>query len=902
MSFGDRIEDYEVYEILGKGGFASVYRARCLGSGTFVAIKMIDKKLMQSSGMANRVRQEVSIHSQLKHPSILELYTFFEDASHVYLVLELAENGELQRYLRETKKTFNEYEAASVLKQVVDGLLYLHSHHILHRDMSLANLLLTKQMTVKISDFGLATQLTRPDEKHMTLCGTPNYISPEVASRASHGLPADVWGLGCMLYTFLVGKPPFDTEGVKSTLTKVVMSNYTIPPYISSEARDLIDQLLKKNPAERIKLDQVLQHPFMRKATSYDSYRGGGTLASSDSGLVTMSSNGGSNRSNIPSSYGQDQRLQAPIIHQMPLRYQPISEHEYDFQESILPQQRPQSASHNKPTSDFFSGISNDPRTMAPSSRPMQHHLNQISLLQQFNSLELMEKYNINKADIASVGRSASEGSSGVLLQELQQQMIQQHAISLLNSKPKSASISMLYQRADSAAGPSSFGEKENYALHRRGDRETPLNPGNYDFIEHFQPKDNNYPPRSATPKRRSPTKSPKKRLDIPPLNTARLLPNRHKTKNAILSIRSSGEVVLEFIKFKTRYKENRVVDVCRISSDGLRFVLYHPDGGKGVPIEEEPPDLPPGGADSIFSYENLPEKHWKKYQYAARFVQMVKAKTPKITYYSEKAKCQLMETLEDYEASFYSGTKIIKSPQDGVKFVDSSGIAIKTIASLSSSQNAEYQHFQQTLEHCLNIERALSAIQTGKTFPLIIGRRPANAPLPSSSSSTTKENQLYSNISSPNTPQPPHQMPSFAMSTASHTSAGNPLTRRPVLSSKPVPANFSNVAMKKCTIAGVGTAVQLSQGVVQVQFLDGATLSLIPIEQGGGVTFSPAVGTPLQHYSTQDNDVLLPASLREKIGQMPAILRELNAAPVPSIPFNFVEGSPRTPLTRFLR
>lgn len=113
---------------------------------------------------------------------------------------------------------------------------------------------------------------------------------------------------------------------------------------------------------------------------------------------------------------------------------------------------------------------------------------------------------------------------------------------------------------------------------------------------------------------------------------------------------------MLEFIKYKTRYKEHRVVDVCRISADGLRFVLYHPEGGKGVAIKDEPPDVPPGGADSIFSYENLPEKHWKKYLYAARFVQMVKAKTPKITYYSEKAKCQLMETLEDYEASFYTG------------------------------------------------------------------------------------------------------------------------------------------------------------------------------------------------------------------------------------------------------
>ncbi|XP_062561172.1 serine/threonine-protein kinase PLK4 [Armigeres subalbatus] len=906
MGFGDRIEDYEVYEILGKGGFASVYRAKCLSTGSMVAIKMIDKTLMQSSGMANRVRQEVSIHSQLKHPSILELYTFFEDVNFVYLVLELAENGELQRYLRETKKTFNEYEAASVLRQVVDGLLYLHSHHILHRDMSLANLLLTKRMNIKISDFGLATQLSRPDEKHMTLCGTPNYISPEVASRASHGLPADVWGLGCMLYTFLVGKPPFDTEGVKSTLTKVVMSNYSIPSYISSEARDLIDQLLKKNPVERIKLDQVLQHPFMRKATSFESYRVGGTLASNDSGVVTMSSSGGSNRSsNIPSSYGHD-RPQQPIGHQMPLRFQPISEHEYEFQESILPQQRFQSTSHNKPTSDFFSGVSNDVQIVAPASQAIQHHLNQISLLQQFNSLELMEKYNINKADIATVGRSASEGSNGMFMQEHQHQIHLQHqqqqqANPLLNSRPKSASISMLY-RVPGSRSPSTFSDKENYNHQKLDalDRETPLNPGDYDFIEHFHSKGNNHQANNVNPKQKSPAKFSKKRLEIPPLDTARLLPNRHKTKNAILSIRSSGEVVLEFIKFKTRYKEHRVVDVCRISSDGLRFVLYQPDGGKGVPVEEEPPDLPPGGADSIFSYENLPEKHWKKYQYAARFVQMVKAKTPKITYYSERAKCQLMETLEDYEACFYSGTKIVKSPQDGVKMVDYNGTTIRNFANMSSSQNAEYQHFNQTLEHCLNIERALSALQTGKTFPLIIGRRPANA-APSSSSSSTKENHLLSSLSSPNTPQTPHQMPSFAMSTNSHTSTGNAFNRRPVLSSKSVPSNFSNVATKKCTIPGVGTAVQLSQGVVQVQFLDGATLSLIPTEQGGGVTFSPAAGSPLQHYSSAD-DALLPSILRQKIDHMPAILRMLNSAPVPSIPFNFVEGSPRTPLKRFLR
>lgn len=138
---------------------------------------------MQNNKLVGRVRQEVAIHSRLKHPAILELFTFFEDADFVYLVLELAHNGELQRFLRQARQVMSESEAANIIRQVLAGLIYLHSHRILHRDMSLSNLLLTKDMHVKIADFGLATQLTRPDEKHMTMCGTPNYISPEVASR-----------------------------------------------------------------------------------------------------------------------------------------------------------------------------------------------------------------------------------------------------------------------------------------------------------------------------------------------------------------------------------------------------------------------------------------------------------------------------------------------------------------------------------------------------------------------------------------------------------------------------------------------------------------------------------------------------------------------------------------------
>lgn len=183
--------------------------------------------------MINRVRQEVSIHSRLKHKSILELHTFFEDLEYVYIVLELAHNGELQKYIKENSIIMTDTEAANIINQVVSGLLYLHSHQIVHRDITLSNLLLTKERSVKIGDFGLAIQLQKPDEKHTTMCGTPNYISPEIASRASHGLPADVWSLGCLLYTLLVGVPPFETDGVKSTLTKIVMADVHVSKYLN---------------------------------------------------------------------------------------------------------------------------------------------------------------------------------------------------------------------------------------------------------------------------------------------------------------------------------------------------------------------------------------------------------------------------------------------------------------------------------------------------------------------------------------------------------------------------------------------------------------------------------------------------------------------------------------------
>lgn len=97
------------------------------------------------------------------------------------------------------------------------------------------------------------------------MCGTPNFISPEVISRGAHGLEADVWGLGCLLYTLLVGTPPFDANAVHSTFNRVVNANYKLPMHLSPEVKDLINSLLQKNPKDRLSLDLILEHPFIKR-------------------------------------------------------------------------------------------------------------------------------------------------------------------------------------------------------------------------------------------------------------------------------------------------------------------------------------------------------------------------------------------------------------------------------------------------------------------------------------------------------------------------------------------------------------------------------------------------------------------------------------------------------------
>lgn len=136
---------------------------------------------------------------------------------------------------------------------------------MIHRDLKLGNLFLDSKMEVKLGDFGLATKVTYEGEKKRTICGTPNYIAPEVlSSKGGHSYEVDVWSIGVIIYTLLFGRPPFETADVKKTYKRIKMNDYSFPEHsdVSDEAKDLISRILKSDPEERLKLNEILNHEF----------------------------------------------------------------------------------------------------------------------------------------------------------------------------------------------------------------------------------------------------------------------------------------------------------------------------------------------------------------------------------------------------------------------------------------------------------------------------------------------------------------------------------------------------------------------------------------------------------------------------------------------------------------
>ena len=212
------------------------------------------------------------IQSHLRHNNILRLYGYFYDADRVYLILEYAARGELYRELTAVRR-FDERRAARYVASLAAALAYCHGKHVIHRDIKPENLLIGADGALKIADFGWSVHARH--SRRTTLCGTLDYLPPEMVAGGLHGPPADVWCLGVLAYEFLTGRPPFEAAGQAETYRRILKVDLGWPedgeegagggpvPPISAEAKDLITRLLAREPSDRLSLGEVLAHPWV---------------------------------------------------------------------------------------------------------------------------------------------------------------------------------------------------------------------------------------------------------------------------------------------------------------------------------------------------------------------------------------------------------------------------------------------------------------------------------------------------------------------------------------------------------------------------------------------------------------------------------------------------------------
>ena len=273
--------NYTKGRFLGKGGFARVYEIVNNDTGKKYGGKVVAKASLTKSRAKQKLMSEIKIHRSLRHENVVGFEHFFEDSENVYILLELCDNQTLSELMKRRKR-LTELEVRCYATQLINGMKYLHGHRVIHRDLKIGNIFLNDKMQIKLGDFGLATKLEFEGERKRTICGTPNYIAPEVLDgKQGHSYEVDIWSFGVILYTLLVGKPPFETSDVKTTYRRIRMNAYSFPEHVSlsDTAKSLITRILHSDPARRPSLDDILAHDFFHVGGSIPKLLPPSTLA-----------------------------------------------------------------------------------------------------------------------------------------------------------------------------------------------------------------------------------------------------------------------------------------------------------------------------------------------------------------------------------------------------------------------------------------------------------------------------------------------------------------------------------------------------------------------------------------------------------------------------------------------
>ena len=247
---------------IGKGAFGEVWKVSHKQSNKIYVIKVMDKLTIKEQKLSDQINREIEIMYKLNHPHVIRLINHFEDDEKFYLIMPYASKGQLYSLLRRQVR-FDQRTAAQYMREVLEAVRYIHSFSpkIIHRDIKPENLLLDENYRVLLSDFGWSNFLDE-NENRKTFCGTPEYLSPEMAKKSGHNEMVDIWALGVLLFEFLAGYAPFSGSCPKELYSNIkkLKINWSVdfPPL----AKNLISKILKLNPSERLSIEEILDHPW----------------------------------------------------------------------------------------------------------------------------------------------------------------------------------------------------------------------------------------------------------------------------------------------------------------------------------------------------------------------------------------------------------------------------------------------------------------------------------------------------------------------------------------------------------------------------------------------------------------------------------------------------------------
>ncbi|KAG2777148.1 hypothetical protein JG687_00007402 [Phytophthora cactorum] len=244
------LADFQLLSVIGQGAFGKVLLVRHSTTGKVHAMKIISKQFVIDMDSVHYMKTERDVMTKIRHPFVIGLNYAFQTESKVYLVMEYQSGGELFSYLKE-EGTFTEDATRFYLAEMILALEHLHGHGIIHRDLKPENVLISAEGHIKLTDFGLAKEYVEGQEL-LTVCGTKEYMAPEMLLGKGYDSAVDWWSLGALAYEMLTGNPPFRSKNPADLHKKILSAKTQLPRWLSVEAHSLIKSLLERNVSKRL--------------------------------------------------------------------------------------------------------------------------------------------------------------------------------------------------------------------------------------------------------------------------------------------------------------------------------------------------------------------------------------------------------------------------------------------------------------------------------------------------------------------------------------------------------------------------------------------------------------------------------------------------------------------------